>query len=112
MYGDGVTVPIGVHEYVGNKPGLVPGSPDGDKGDKYLRADGTWSLIEHPVDQELDPESANAVSNKAVCAGLSAVDVKINELDKHIQAIPLDEVHGIINPETPEEPLDFDSEGV
>ena len=112
MYGDGTTEPIGVHEYVGDKPGLVPESPDSGKGDKYLRADGTWSFIEHPVDQELDPESTNAVSNKAVCAGLSAMDDKINELDEHIQAIPLDEVHGIIDPETPEDPLDFDNEGI
>lgn len=80
MYGDGITVPIGVHEYDGNKPGLVPDPPDDGKGDKYLRADGTWSFIEHPVDQELDPESENAVSNKAVCAGLSAMDGKADKV--------------------------------
>ena len=40
------------------------------------------------------------------------MDDKINELDEHIQAIPLDEVHGIIDPETPEDPLDFDNEGI
>jgi hypothetical protein len=101
----------GATDSVDGKAGSVPAPKAGEES-KFLRGDGTWSFIEHPIDQELDPESANAVSNKAVCAGLSAVDGKINELDEHIQAIPLDEVHGIIDPETPEDPLDFDNEGV
>jgi len=112
MFGDGVTEPIGVYEYDGDSPGLVPEAPDGTKDKKFLRADGTWEVVDFPVDQALDPNSPNAVSNKAVCAGLSAMDDKINELDEHIQAIPLDEVHGIVDPETPEDPLDFDNEGV
>ena len=91
--------------------GMVPMPKEGDEG-KVLSSTGEWSIIEYQVDQELNPESANAVSNKAVCAGLSAVDGKINELDKHIQSIPLDEVHEIIDPETPEDSLDFDNEGV
>jgi len=110
MYGDGVDEPIGVYEYEGDTPGLVPEAPAGSKEQKFLQADGTWVFVDFPVDQALDPASPNAVANGAVCGGLSALDEKIDELDDHIQPIPVEEIHEVVDPEMPEEYLDFDNE--
>lgn len=112
MHGDGVDTPIGANVYAGNKPGLVPSAPNGDKDSRFLDAHGNWILVDFTVDQELDPHSEHAVSNRAVCGGLAVLDDRIDELDSSIQPIPVDTVHGIIDPPTPAESLDFDNENV
>ena len=109
MYGDGVNEPIGVRIFTGSTPGLVPEVTGDNKEKRFLRADGEWTVVDFPVDQSLNPLSNHAVSNSAVCAGLERLDTKIDLVYQSIQPIPLNEIHQIVNPDIPENPLDFDN---
>ena len=101
MYGDGIVEPIGVYEYDGDAPGLVPEAPADSKEKKFLQADGTWVFVDFPVDQALDPASPNAVANGAVCGGLSALNEKIENHPSYLIVETNDE--GYPDVETPSE---------
>ena len=82
------------------KTGVVP-APNAGEQEKYLRGDGTWV----GVDQEIDPNSINAVSGQAVASAISEVKEMINS----IGPVPIENIHGIVNPpSTIVDPLDFD----
>ena len=53
MYGDGVETPLGVYEYDGETAGLVPDAP-AEPENKFLRADGTWQIVEAPEQSQSD----------------------------------------------------------
>ena len=66
MYGDGVNTPLGVYDYDGNKPGLVPQAPPVGPKPKYLADDGTWKTIDIPVQQQADWASEDAQSSSYI----------------------------------------------
>ena len=66
MYGDGVNTPLGVYDYDGDKPGLVPQAPPVGPKPKYLADDGTWKTIDIPVQQQADWASEDVHSSSYI----------------------------------------------
>ena len=66
MYGDGVNTPLGVYDYDGDKPGLVPQAPPVGPKPKYLADDGTWKTIDIPVQQQADWASTDEQSSSFI----------------------------------------------
>lgn len=90
-------------------PGFVPGATRAET-EKFLRGDGTWATAITTVDQEVNPDSPNAVSGKAVAAALGSLDDKVTELFDSIKPVPIADVGNIVQLEPGDavDPLAFD----
>lgn len=76
------TIPVmsGASDSAAGSSGLVPAPQVGDQ-DKFLKADGTWGVVEITCDAELNETSENPVQNKIITAKLNELTQKITELE-------------------------------